>query len=301
MATLNYFLQRGKPNKRQLNVIDIFNVEDLLFQRGFEDVSEAGIEQTLLDDKANTVFVRDINDIPNWKVFEDFIGKFTQKKFRLAVRNMVFGTTSESDTFSKSTDFIFKASSENEKRYSNTVELLIAYLCVKELRALSASYSVKVKGAPDGGDFDCLANFQNSLFHFEVKSGNIQNIDETDLQCFLNRHNFLSPNASVLFLDYQGGNKTDLDNLILKFKNLEVGPLRKITRIIKVEDGSKKFYTLDGDLIVVDLHNNEDILSNLRSAVQYFHRYNSFSNTMDYNLINPEDMGYKSTALLKEE
>jgi hypothetical protein len=213
---------------------------------------------------------------------------------------MVFGTTS-TVTSNETNDYVFSASTDNEKRYSNTVELLIAYLCVKELRALSASYGVKVKNAPDGGDFDCLANFQHSLFHFEVKSGSIKNIDGTALQCFLNRHSFLSPNASVLFLDYQGGNKTDLDNLILKFKNLQVGSLRKITRIIKVTDGTKKFYTLEGDLIVVDLHNNEDILSNLRSAVQYFHRYNSFSNTMTYNLINPADMGYNSIELLTEE
>lgn len=301
MATLNYFLQRGKPDKHQLNIIDIFNVEDLLFQRGFEKVTEGAIEQTLLDGKVNPVFARDSNNIPNWKVFEDFIERFSQKKFRIEVRNMVFGSSSSVVTSSQTSDYVFKASTENEKYYSNTVELLIAYLCVKELRALSASYGVKVKGAPDGGDFDCLANFQNSLFHFEVKSGSIKNIDETTLQCFLNRHSFLSPNASVLFLDYQGGNKSDLDNLILKFKNLQIGPLRKITRIIKVINDSKKFYTLDGDLVVVDLHNNEDILSNLRSAVQYFHRYNSYSNTMTYNLINPADMGYKSIELLTED
>lgn len=124
------------------------------------------------------------------------------------------------------------------------------------------------------------------------------NIDGTDLQCFLNRHNFSAPNASVLFLDYQGGNKTDIDNLILKFKNLEVGPLRKITRIIKVSHETNKFYTLGGDLIVIDLHNNEDILSNLRSAFQYFHRFNSFSNTMTDELINPPDIGYGSIEIL---
>ncbi|MCU7548144.1 hypothetical protein OCK74_03420 [Chitinophagaceae bacterium LB-8] len=300
MATLNYFLQRGKPNKDQLNIIDIFNVKDLLSQRGFECTSEGEIEDTLLDKKANPKFARDSNYIPNWQVFEEFIEKFCQKKFRLFVRDMIFGNTSAISP-SETSDYVFKASAENEKRYSNTVELLMAYLCVKELKALSASYGVKVKNAPDGGDFDCLANFQNSLFHFEVKSGSVKNIDETTLRCFLNRHTFLSPNASVLFLDYKSGNKNNLDDLILKFKNLKLDSIRRIRRINRIKDGSNKFYTLGGDLIIVDLHNNENILSNLRSAVQYFHRYNSFSNTMTYHKINPENMGYESTKLFYEK
>ncbi len=82
MSTLNYFLQRGKPTKGQLNIIDIFNVEDLLFQRGFEGVTEGAIENTLLDGKANSLFLRDSSNIPDWKVFEEFIQRFSQKKFR---------------------------------------------------------------------------------------------------------------------------------------------------------------------------------------------------------------------------
>ncbi len=294
MTTLSYFNQGTKLSKRQINIVDFFNVKDLLFQRGFEDITEGTIEETLLNATSNPIFKLDDNNVHNRTNFVDFIERFSDKNFRLRIRNMVLG---KNDNTAFEDHFIFSSSTENEKRYSNTVELLIAYLCIKELKALSASYGVKIKNAPDGSDFDCLANFQNSLFHFEIKSGNIKNIDEAPLKNFLNRHNFLSPNASILFLDYQSGNKSEIDNLVLKFKNLPVGPLRKIDKIIKITDGQRKFYALDGDILVVDLHNNGDILSNLRSAVQYFHRYNSFSSTMTYHLINPADMGYIATEL----
>ena len=300
MATLNNFLQRGKPRKNQLNIIDIFNIPDLLFQRGFENVTEGTIEETLLDESVSPIFKRDRNYIPDWKVFNDFIDKFSKKKFRIEIRDMVFDIQ-KSRSPSSSKDYIFEVSPDNEKRYSNTIELLIAYLCVIELKALSASYGVKIKNAPDGGDFDCLANFQNSLIHFEIKSGNIKNIAEDTLQCFLNRHSFLAPDASILFLDYQSRTKNYIDSLILKFRNLKEGPERIIQRISKIQDGSNKFYTLAADLIVVDLHNNNDILSNLRSAVQYFHRYNAISRTMDYLLITPESLGYKYEQLSSED
>jgi len=240
MATLNHFLLRGKPAKRRLNIIDIFNIEDLLLQRGFEDVTEGVMERTLLDSKANPRFSRDINNTPNYEVSDDFIEKFKQREFRLRIRNMVFGS-SNVPSEKQPVDFSFEASSSNQKRYSNTVELVFAYLCVKELRALSASYGVKIANAPSGGDFDCLANFQNSLFHFEIKSGDIKNINKKVLQCFLDRHNFLSPNASVLFLDYQGGSKTQIDNLILRFSNLKIGNIRTVTEITKIIKGIKNF------------------------------------------------------------
>jgi len=55
---------------------------------------------------------------------------------------------------------------------------------------------------------------------------------------------------------------------------------------------------INGDIMVIDLHNNGDILSNLRMAVQYFHRYNSFSKTMNSGLIDPKYLGYESTQIM---
>lgn len=283
--TLNYLLQGG-PRKWQLNIIDIFNVLDLLTQRGFEEVSENSIGETLIG-----IFQDGGSSWDSKR--REFMTKFVDKAFRTQIRDMIFGVTNELPGI----EFTYEASMRNQQLYSNTVELLMAYLCVRELQALSASFGVRIKNAPHGGDFDCIANFQNSLLHFEIKSGNVKNINEETLQCFLDRHSFLAPDASVLFLDYQGQGKSSFDNLILRFKNLKIGSLRKVTKINKIEEGSNRFYTLDGDLIVFDLHKNGNILSNLRSAMQYFHRYNSFSKTMNYLLIEPENLGYKPVII----
>ncbi len=295
MSTLNHFLQRGKPKKGQLNIIDIFNINDTLLQRGFENVIEGTLDETLINTDANTVFKTTDDDFFSAAQLKpkEFIDKFKDKSFRLRIRNMVYGV--EKNVTQE--EYVFESSFININRYTKTVELLIAYLCVNDLQALSASFGVKIKNAPDGGDFDCIANFQNSLFHFEIKSGDIKNLNERNLQSFLNRHIFLAPDASVLFLDYQSGNKGELDKLILKFKDLKVGAIKKVTQINKIQDGSKKFYTLDGSIVVIDLHNNEDILSNLRSAMQYFHRYNAHSKTMNYLLIEPSWLGYDAITL----
>lgn len=268
----------------------MFNVLDLLTQRGFEEVIENTIEETLIAKNANSIF----KDEDTWRIKRrEFMTQFVDKSFRTQIRNMVFGVPS----IVSDSQFIYEASTRNQQLYSNTVELLMAYLCVKELQALSAGFGIKIKNAPHGGDFDCIANFQSSLLHFEIKSGNVKNISEDTLECFLDRHSFLAPDASVLFLDYQGQGKSSFDDMILKFQNLKIGSLRRVKKINKIEEGSNRFYTLDGDLIVVDLHRNGNILSNLRSAVQYFHRYNSFSKTMNYLLIDPENIGYKTVII----
>jgi hypothetical protein len=43
--------------------------------------------------------------------------------------------------------------------------------------------------------------------------------------------------------------------------------------------------------------NDGNILSNLRLAMQYIHRYNAFQKNIMYNLIKPEQLGYKFLVL----
>lgn len=294
MVTINNFLQFGKPSKRQLNTIDLFNVVDFLYQKGFEDITEESIESTLIDESANKKFCRDSNYEPDRAIFIDFIEKFKKKSFRLAVRNEIFD---KSFSAISNSDYSFTSSRDNEKRYSNTVELLIAYLCVKELRALSASFGIKIKNSPDGGDFDCIANFQNSLFHFEIKSGDIKNLKKDILMKFLKRHRFLSPNASILFLDYEGKSSLPMDDFVLKFKDIKIGGLQTVSSIHKISKDGKRFYMIDGDIMVVDLYHRGEILPNLRAAMQYFHKYNSHIRTMASQIIKPEHIGYVSEEL----
>jgi len=161
--------------------------------------------------------------------------------------------------------------------------------------ALSASFGVKFKHTPHGGDFDCKANFRNELVYFEAKSGDINNIKPATIQNFLDRHNFLAPQASILFLDFEGG-ENKLDEIVRRFINVPIG-MRTIEFIRKVTDGSKRFYIKESDILIVDIHNDGDILSNLRLAMQYIHRYNAYHKNTMHNLIKPEYLGYKSIVL----
>jgi hypothetical protein len=294
MAALNYFFSHILSPAMKIrtgNFIEMFNVKDFLLSRGFEDITEGEIEETLLNPNANTIF--DLKLMKTAKPRWDFIKLFNQKEIRQQVKKMIYGgILPKSEALEK---YFFKSSKINEQRFTRTLELLLAYLCVEELKALSASFGVKIKNAPNGGDFDCIANFKNELIYFEAKSGNVQNIKIATIQNFLDRHNFLAPYASILFLDYEGGNNK-LDNLISQFKGQNIGK-RKIEEIRKVSEETKKFYVIESDIIIVDIHNDGNILSNLRLAMQYIHRYNAFLRNSMCHLIEPEYLGYKSIIL----
>jgi hypothetical protein len=137
--------------------------------------------------------------------------------------------------------------------------------------------------------------FQNQLVYFEVKSGKAENIKSDTLQHFLSRHNFLAPHFSVLFVDYEGG-KDKLDPFVTQFRNLKIDGENKIYLLRKVTIGSQKFYVIAPDIIVVDMHRGS-ILSNLRLAMQYIHRYNAFSKNMSFLKIPPDFLGYEYVEL----
>ena len=125
-------------------------------------------------------------------------------------------------------------------------------MCVKVLKAFSGSFGFKIFGVGNGGDFDCISNFQNQLVYFEVKSGKTDNIKSDTLQYFLDRHNFLAPHFSVLFIDYEGG-KDKLDDFVMKFRNLKINDKNKISLISKVTIEAQKFYVIAPDIIIISL------------------------------------------------
>jgi hypothetical protein len=225
MAALNEIFPRNIPSSFPNEFIDVFSVPKTLLQRGFEDISETEINECLYNERVT-------DNLGNDFEYNIFLSKFNEKKFRLSVRNIIYNNSlpNEVDGFS------FTSNEKTELRYTKTVELLLAYLCIKELKALSASFGVKIKNTPDGADFDCIANFQNTLFHFEVKSDNINNLEKEDFQNFLNRHNFLSPSASVLFLDYNGG-FDKLDNILknLSTSKLVIGMLIELRKYLMTQ------------------------------------------------------------------
>lgn len=294
MATLNFFwghVLSPAPAHRIGNFIEQFNIKDFLLSRGFEEISESTMDETLITPFANEIF--DIQKTHTARPSWDFIEYFNSKEVRSQLKKMVFDGIKP--THPNLLNYHFECSNINQNRFSKTLELLLAYLSVKELKAFSASFGVKIKNTPDGGDYDCIANFRNDLIYFEAKSGNVRNLHSATIQSFLDRHNFLAPHASILFLDFEGG-ENKLDEIIVQFKNKSIG-LRNIEFIRKVSDGSKKFYVIESDILIVDIHNDGNILSNLRLAMQYIHRYSSFQKNLMYNSIKPEHLGYKSIVL----
>jgi hypothetical protein len=80
----------------------------------------------------------------------------------------------------------------------------------------------------------------------------------------------------------------------------------KISLLRKVTVGTQKFYVIAPDIIVVDIHKG-NILSNLRLAMQYIHRYNAFNKNiyfkaqpdfLDTNMLNCDHISILDSNLL---
>ncbi|MDY0062045.1 MAG: hypothetical protein RBU45_19700 [Myxococcota bacterium] len=186
MKTLRDIFRGGHIIKAQLDMIDLFNVKDTLFQRGLEFISEDSLDDTLLSEATYPAIV---DASAERQAAIRMLDKLDSKDFRIQIRAILFGSSGVQDLEGLHLD----NSEACRGKYSKTIELLLAYLCVTKLKAFSASFGVKIKGAPEGGDFDCIANFQNSLFHFEAKSGDASNLTRKDVENFLARHEFLNP------------------------------------------------------------------------------------------------------------
>lgn len=287
MANLS-FLQPGRLRRWQLSLIDLFNVKDTLKQRGFNVITECDLEETLLNSRENNIF-RNPHSEGREKVLE-FLRLFSEKSFRTYIRNQVYGEKIGKNLFEGAS---FTPSNINQQRFSKTVELLLAYQCVQNLSAFSASFGVNVENAPEGGDFDCLANFQTSLFHFEIKSGSIRNISRPELQHFLKRHDFLCPEASILFLDY---NKID-DDFIRQFLGLEITGLRSVEKILKISEHGQRLFMVEPGVIVVDIANNGNILQNIQFAMKFLDRYKTFNRSSSYGIVEPNYLGLEGEIL----
>lgn len=288
MAALNdIFRLKNLESSIYNDSIEVFSIPRTLAQRGFLNITEASINQTMCS-------VLDTDELGNDKDSKEFLLRFNEKEFRKIIRNWVYKMP---QAFSTIAGYSFLDIANIESRYTKTVELLIAFLCINDLKALSASFGVDIDGSPNGGDFDCIANFQNTLYHFEVKSGNIQNVSEKDFENFLLRHEFLSPTASFMFLDYEGRDDK-LDSVARKFIGQTVNGFQ-IPNIKKVykNNSTNKLYLINNDVILIDLSNKGNVLDNLRFAMQYVHKYDAFTKHSVSQLIKPEHLGYNSKTI----
>jgi len=184
-------------------------------------------------------------------------------------------------------------SEECKKKYTRTLEFLIGYLCVKELKALSTSIGVQIKDSPEGGDFNCISNFQNSLFHFEIKSGHLKNIDVADIEHFIKRHDFLNPEASIFFIDHQG----NIDDYIKKILTSKLAKTKYLRRIVKIEDKNRILYAIFPNILIVNLYKNGNILDNFKFAMRFLNAYNSYIKRFASGIYKPEHLGYNGEIL----
>jgi hypothetical protein len=292
MSVISSLFDVGKPRRAQLAITDIFNVLDALRQRGFVNPSEESIEKTLLcppDFKFK--YYNDIQASRQRAL--EFLDNLNNKENRDKLREFIFSSNNSGLSEQELLGLKFKNDEVNRKRYGKTIELLLAYLSVKELGALSASFGVHIEGAPNGGDFDCIANFQQMLFYFEAKSGRVNNIDKSKIQEFLDRHGFLCPEMSVLFLDF----KKVKNDWFQKIKGLRTYKSYLIKSITRLRKDQTQFYLLDSNIVVVDLNRSGDVLKNLRSVMRYHWGFNALQKRLDFREVDFKELGYSSEDL----
>jgi hypothetical protein len=161
LTPLNWiFLRLGGASAHIGNMIEQFNIPNTLYSRGFVNVAEGDIEETLLSKNASPIF-----DVKNQaEPRRIFIEKFSDKLYRSEIKKVIYsGIQSTQEEIKR---YCFEKNENNQNRFAKTVELLIAYLCVKELKAFSASFGIKMDGTPDGGDYDCISNFSKPISIF---------------------------------------------------------------------------------------------------------------------------------------
>ncbi len=292
MTTLNQILGAGKPRAAQLNIPDIFNFADALGQRGFTGIVDGSVEATLVSNEASDFFAADVPSLK--RQTHDFLTAFASKDFRTRLRKHIF-EGSVAPTQDELAGLRFDNIRAMQQRYGKTFELLLAYLCIKELGALSAGFGVTIDEAPQGGDFDCVASFRDMLLYLEVKSG--ERLKREHIATFVARHSFLHAELSILFVDFNGID----ENIIRSAKGIGIYETYAIDHIRKLERNGTVFYTLEPDVIIVDLHRNGNVIANLRSVLRYYWGYRSLVQRIDYEMVDPGVLGYAVTVLAGAE
>lgn len=274
----------------QIRLHDVFAVPRLLKQQGFGVIDEGDLDKTLLSTEV-------CPDFADTRAQRDFLRQLNGKELRSALRKWLRGDGGRPGPLPA--DLEIAPGEASRERLDRTVEALIAYLLMTDLGAYSASFGVRIEGAPDGADFDCVANAMHWMLHVEVKSGNAANVKKRKLQSFLDRHLFLRPTASILFLD---GNDA-CETVVRRFEGLrrtpagQESPELDIVHATRLERQNRTLYSISPSVLVVDLHRNGNILANLSEVLRYVRAYQDFARELSYNALNPHFLGYTAEQL----
>ncbi len=149
--------------------------------------------------------------------------------------------------------------------YSITFEWFISEIFKQEMKGI-ADYSIKILNLKCGGDFDVISRLEDILVYVECKSGNINNLNESDLNNFLFRNKELVPSLAILIIDTNGlteefKSKFDLvdwDTYVLK-------PCRPNRRRKK---GRGIFHELNAKTYIVT--NESNLIGNIKLSINHF-------------------------------
>src|SRR3989442_7532672 len=287
MPTLTQILGAGKPRAAQLNIGDIFSFADALRQRGLTVISDSDVDVTLVSSDANAAFATESG--ARRAQLKSFLAEFATKEYRKELRSHIYDGKAAPSC--PGLGLLECHGSGMQQRYTRTFEMLLAFLSVQELGALSAGFGVHIDGAPEGGDFDCIASFRDMLLYLEVKSG--EHLKRDHIGTFVQRHCFLHAELSALLIDYQGIDEA----LVRSAAGIKLYDSYNIAHIRKLERRKEVFYTLEPNLVLVDLHRSGNVLTNIRSVMRYYWGYEALVRRMEYLMVEPEQLGYTTTVL----
>ena len=84
--------------------------------------------------------------------------------------------------------------------FGGTLEWYVAELLSREF-GCTATYGVRIPGAPHGGDYDVVACAEGALLYVETKSAPPRQIDSPQIDAFLDRVNTVRPDMALFLVD----------------------------------------------------------------------------------------------------
>lgn len=177
-----------QPKKIDLDKIN-FNLEALLRQRGKIVISQGFLRiDTLAADES----------VWNMHGLEEELYKYmNQKSNREAMQKAI----QQAQKIKMPFDITLDYDAKSEIKYSKTFEWYVAQILINEFHFYSAGFGLKIKDAPNGGDYDVIGVSQFHVVHIECKSGNAANITKENVENFIKRSQFLNAEISIMYTD----------------------------------------------------------------------------------------------------
>lgn len=246
-------------------------MKDFVFQRGHtfskrleNEFMQATIQKKIVELEPPKVQGESINAFQR-----DFYSWFNGKKNRELVKQEILkkdvgsrGTFKIGEKVSIPCDHLI----ENE--YTKTFEWYVSEIFEKELGFVDSAFGALIDGAPEGGDYDVLANTPTQLVYVECKSGRADGVDADAIRGFVNRAKYLTPDISILYVDNSDALKAGFPMDVFQKQFRDGEKLYQISR-----GGSARLYRPDfSSVYLLDNTNGAgDCIESLRLVLRAHH------------------------------